>query len=152
MGSVLDGEAMFGAVLEVDAVDRFVSALAWHADGACVDHPDLAPDAWFPRRGESAAAAQDVCRRCLVRVECAAYALADQVEHGVWGSTTPRQRRRAQALGLTVEELFAEIDRPPAAATTQGASRCDRCGGALSRSDQAGAHAKCWACRPALAS
>lgn len=151
MGSVLDGETMFGDVLEVDAVDRFVSALAWHADGACVDHPDLAPDAWFPRRGESAAAAQEVCRRCLVRVECAAYALAERVEHGIWGATTQRQRRRAHAAGLTVDELLAEVDRSPSPPLEE-APRCDCCVGILSKSDRAGGHATCWACRPALAS
>jgi WhiB family transcriptional regulator, redox-sensing transcriptional regulator len=37
--------------------------------------------------------ARDFCRTCPVRTECLAHALDHQVEFGVWGGMTERQRR-----------------------------------------------------------
>lgn len=63
----------------------------WHADAACVEHPELS---WFPETGETdvAAAAKAVCARCLCREECLDYAMADASLVGVWGETTTSQR------------------------------------------------------------
>lgn len=69
---------------------------AWHADGACHEHPDLS---WFAATDQAEAVA--VCRRCLVRDECVSLAL-EHHEQGVWGGTTDRERvaiRRARQRG-----------------------------------------------------
>lgn len=50
------------------------------------------PDELFVRGAEQRRAAA-VCRRCPVIVECAADALDNRVEFGVWGGMTERQRR-----------------------------------------------------------
>ncbi len=63
---------------------------AWQADGACLEHPELT---WFPGRGEDSEPAKVVCRGCLVRAECLAYALADRDLLGVWGATSDAQRK-----------------------------------------------------------
>jgi WhiB family redox-sensing transcriptional regulator len=47
--------------------------------------------------------AKTVCARCHVSAECLAYALQNDEMHGVWGGTTPEQRKRfrgAQRRGL----------------------------------------------------
>jgi WhiB family redox-sensing transcriptional regulator len=31
---------------------------------------------------------------CTVRLECLEYALANRIEHGVWGGASERERRR----------------------------------------------------------
>jgi WhiB family redox-sensing transcriptional regulator len=62
------------------------------------------PDAWFPDKGGSTAAARRICRACPVRVPCLDYALSGAdtwggISTGIWGGTTPRQRavlRRAR--------------------------------------------------------
>ncbi|MFJ8391007.1 WhiB family transcriptional regulator [Streptomyces sp. NPDC094438] len=35
-----------------------------------------------------------LCQRCAVRTECLAYALDERIEHGVFGGTTARWRRK----------------------------------------------------------
>lgn len=62
---------------------------AWHADGACHEHPDVT---WFPARGESTEPAKAVCRDCLVRSECLIFAI-DHDEQGIWGGTSAQERR-----------------------------------------------------------
>jgi WhiB family redox-sensing transcriptional regulator len=40
--------------------------------------------------------ARKICAQCNVSAQCLEYALANQVEHGVWGGTSERERRRLQ--------------------------------------------------------
>jgi WhiB family transcriptional regulator, redox-sensing transcriptional regulator len=63
---------------------------AWHAEALCAQSD---PDAWFPDY-HPAAAVLRVCAACPVRPECLGQALADREMHGVWGGTTPAQRRQ----------------------------------------------------------
>lgn len=53
---------------------------------------------FFPGQGESVDEARAVCSGCVVRSECAAYALDSGQRFGIWGGTTERDRRRARAL------------------------------------------------------
>lgn len=50
-------------------------------------------DTFFVDRGEQVWEAKLVCFRCGIRPECLAYALANNIEEGIWGGTTPRVRR-----------------------------------------------------------
>ena len=69
---------------------------AWQHRGACRDrdssqffHPDGERGA---SRGRRELAAKQVCRRCPVRAQCAAYALATREPYGVWGGFTEHER------------------------------------------------------------
>jgi len=53
------------------------------------------PEAFFPEKGGSTRQAKIICRRCEVRQECLAYALAAGEQYGVWGGLSDRERRRA---------------------------------------------------------
>lgn len=68
---------------------------SWERDALCFD--SAYPDAWFPRlkRGEllAAEAAIRVCGTCPVKVVCGAKALAERIEHGVWGGINESERR-----------------------------------------------------------
>lgn len=44
-------------------------------------------------RGAAQRKAAKICRHCPVRNECAADALDNQIEYGVWGGLTERERR-----------------------------------------------------------
>lgn len=72
-----------------------VARPAWHAEAACVDEP---LDVFFPTRGASLARARAICATCPVRAQCLDEALEfDRSRYelpGVWGGTSPRQRRQ----------------------------------------------------------
>lgn len=67
-----------------------------------LDVPDLAggncaeadPEEWFPEKGGSSADAIRICHRCPILDECLAYALASDERFGIWGGTTPTERKR----------------------------------------------------------
>ena len=72
----------------------------WVALAKCRDHPEA--DLWFPttsdgRPGNAHAdlnRAKRICAVCPVRIECLEYALEAGEQHGVWGGTSERERRR----------------------------------------------------------
>lgn len=61
----------------------------WAPSAACKDQT---PDALFVRGAEQNKA-KLVCKGCPVRTECLAEALDNQIEWGVWGGMTERERR-----------------------------------------------------------
>lgn len=63
----------------------------WMAIGLCNDKP---PELFFPSDGVGVEAAKRVCERCPSKDPCLEYALANRIDHGVWGATSERQRRR----------------------------------------------------------
>lgn len=63
----------------------------WSVSALCAQTD---PDAFFPEKGGSTAAAKRVCRSCLVRSECLEYALENDERFGVWGGLSERERRR----------------------------------------------------------
>lgn len=71
----------------------------WTREARCRDED---PEVFFPI-GEFARArlaleeARRICMQCTVVIECLGLALATGSEHGVWGATTPDERRRMAA-------------------------------------------------------
>lgn len=65
----------------------------WMNSGLCAE-PSYDTATFFPNRGQRPDAALEVCRRCKVTDECLEYALADRTLDGIWGATTPDDRRR----------------------------------------------------------
>ena len=63
----------------------------WMANGNCQVEP---PSTFFPSDGVGVIVAQQICADCAVKERCLEYALANRIEHGVWGGTSERQRRR----------------------------------------------------------
>lgn len=61
----------------------------WSARAAC---RTTDPDALFVQ-GAAQNRAKALCSGCVVRTECLADALDNQVEFGVWGGMTERERR-----------------------------------------------------------
>lgn len=64
---------------------------SWMAQGACRNHP---PSAFFPSDGVGVDRARKICATCSVQSPCLEYALAQRIDHGVWGGTSERERRR----------------------------------------------------------
>ena len=63
----------------------------WMANGNCA-HRD--PSTFFPSDGVGVDVARKICADCPVQGPCLEYALANRIDHGVWGGTSERQRRR----------------------------------------------------------
>jgi WhiB family transcriptional regulator, redox-sensing transcriptional regulator len=63
---------------------------AWRTRGVC---QSVDPETFFPAPSEPADAAVALCRTCDVQGACLAWALDVGDCHGVWGGTTPRERR-----------------------------------------------------------
>jgi WhiB family redox-sensing transcriptional regulator len=73
---------------------------AWTADAGCREHREL-EFVLLPRGVDPADVkrCRAVCRGCLVRKECLAYAMSDASLTGIWGGTTDRERRRLRTAG-----------------------------------------------------
>jgi len=63
---------------------------AWRTRGLC---QSVDPETFFPAPSEPADTAVALCRTCEVQGSCLAWALDVGDCHGVWGATTPRERR-----------------------------------------------------------
>jgi WhiB family redox-sensing transcriptional regulator len=79
-----NGDAAVGA----DGPDE-----GWRVRAGC---RGLDPGLFFPEdeEGPGAERAQEVCATCPVREQCLQTALATKEAYGIWGGTTPRDRRR----------------------------------------------------------
>lgn len=63
----------------------------WMARGKCKDVP---PDVFFPSDGVGVEIARRICADCPVKAPCLEYAMEQHIDHGVWGGTSERERRR----------------------------------------------------------
>jgi WhiB family redox-sensing transcriptional regulator len=63
----------------------------WMARGKC---RETDPTVFFPSDGIGVQVARRICDECPVKAPCLEYALANRVDHGVWGGTSERERRR----------------------------------------------------------
>jgi WhiB family redox-sensing transcriptional regulator len=63
----------------------------WMAQGNCAERP---PELFFPSDGVGVELAKRICSTCDVQDMCLEYALHNRIDHGVWGGTSERQRRR----------------------------------------------------------
>ena len=70
----------------------------WRESSLCAQTD---PDVFFPPPGgRGGEPARRICRRCPVQTECLETALAKpqhEDEYGVWGGTSPRERRALRA-------------------------------------------------------
>ncbi len=64
---------------------------AWMAEGNCRIHP---PSVFFPSDGVGVDRARRICASCPSIEPCLEYALEHRIDHGVWGGTSERERRR----------------------------------------------------------
>ena len=63
----------------------------WMAKGKCAELP---PETFFPSDGVGVQVARRICAECSQQAPCLEYALRNRIDHGVWGGTSERERRR----------------------------------------------------------
>jgi WhiB family redox-sensing transcriptional regulator len=78
-----------GGIIEATGFE--LEPTPWAARAACAGSNS---DVFFPNRGEPAGPAKTICAGCAVQPECLDYALRWNVECGVWGGLTKRERDR----------------------------------------------------------
>lgn len=66
---------------------------SWQIQANCMG---VDPDLFFPERGSSTREAKEVCRGCVVRVDCLEFAIANGEKFGIWGGMSERERRRVR--------------------------------------------------------
>jgi WhiB family redox-sensing transcriptional regulator len=64
---------------------------SWMQAGLCRHAP---PTTFFPSDGVGVEVARRICAACPVQEQCLEYALVERIDHGVWGGTSERERRR----------------------------------------------------------
>jgi WhiB family redox-sensing transcriptional regulator len=84
---------------------------AWTRQALCAGHPDRG--AWFPENPQDAKRAKAVCRACPVAAECLAFALKTGQNEGIWGGTTPYERRRLRRAGLSAAPPAVSVALTP---------------------------------------
>ena len=80
--------------------------ITWMQTGHCNEEP---ADVFFPSDGVGVEKAKRVCEGCPVQERCLEYALKNKVDHGVWGGTSERQRRRILKARRQARKVAAEI-------------------------------------------
>jgi WhiB family redox-sensing transcriptional regulator len=75
-------------VQAVSIADLVPERPKWMLRARCINEP---ADTFFPERGDITTTARRICSVCPVRAECLAYGMREN--HGIWGGTTPRERR-----------------------------------------------------------
>lgn len=81
------------------------------------------PDAFFVDRGGSPLPAIRVCDSCPVRLDCLTNAIRDGEAQGIWGGTTPRQRR---AIATQLQALTSKKKKSLSHNTTAARARNDK--------------------------
>ena len=63
----------------------------WMSHGNCAQRD---PSMFFPSDGVGVEIARKACEGCPVKTQCLEYAIAERIDHGVWGGCSERERRR----------------------------------------------------------
>jgi WhiB family redox-sensing transcriptional regulator len=106
---------MSRALQPVLPVTSGARSLSWMSRGAC---RQADPELFFPiaaatgPAARQAEAAKAVCGRCDVRANCLSYAL-EAMPEGIWGATTPQERRAARGASLRRARYAASRPVPP---------------------------------------
>lgn len=75
----------------VEPTETMPEGMEWMLAAKC---RGVTPGEFFPSDGSGVERAMRVCDGCPVKTDCLEYALENRIEHGVWGGTSERERRR----------------------------------------------------------
>lgn len=70
---------------------RSVLREPWMSEALCAE---TAPEMFFPEKGASLAAAKRLCAACDVRERCLEYALANNLQDGIYAGLSPKERAK----------------------------------------------------------
>lgn len=76
-----------------EVVQQHIEDGTWQTISNCRNKD---PNLFFPNNDKGVRLAQSICRSCVVQEHCLEYALSEQIDHGVWGGASEKDRRRLQ--------------------------------------------------------
>lgn len=96
----------------IESIEPFMHLLAeiaisepmprsWVQLALCRNKPHVS---FFPERGETLDPARLTCAECPVRQQCLDHALKHDIQHGIWGGMSARERKRIGASDATGRE------------------------------------------------
>lgn len=94
-------------------MSKEIGGIDWMEVGLCKKYP---PEMFFPSDSVGVDRAKRVCEPCPVINECLEFALENREDHGVWGGTSERERRRIlkrRRLALAIEPkgtIYNKVD------------------------------------------
>jgi WhiB family redox-sensing transcriptional regulator len=87
----MGNRSRLSTVERASLVDGGAMNTEWMAEGNCAHE---SPALFFPSDGVGVEVARRICADCPVKAVCLEYALANRIDHGVWGGSSERERRR----------------------------------------------------------
>ena len=66
----------------------------WTRKALCAE---VDPEIFFPDKGERTAHVKQICKACIVKVECLEYSIQNNERFGVCGGLTEHDRRKVRA-------------------------------------------------------
>jgi WhiB family redox-sensing transcriptional regulator len=75
-------------------LEDLVADTQWMEAGVC---SQVDPELFFPAKGDPTRPAKSICAGCPIRQRCLDYALDNEIQWGIWGGMTLRERRRYAA-------------------------------------------------------
>lgn len=99
---------------------------AWRASALCaqVDVGEL----FYPERGQPTHEAKAVCAACPVRAECLQHAIDTGETYGIWGGTSPLERRKLRPTTVPCRRCGTTIPRSGSRAYCEACARIRRSG------------------------
>jgi WhiB family redox-sensing transcriptional regulator len=94
----LSDDALIGTVF----IKQQEKGAPWQLNAMCAQ---TNPSVFFPEKGSSTNVAKKICFLCPVEKQCLNYAINSGVEAGVWGGTSPTERRRIIEMRESNSEL-----------------------------------------------
>jgi WhiB family redox-sensing transcriptional regulator len=73
------------------ALAGMLTGQQWRDEALCLQTD---AEIFFPAKGASTQPAKRLCQRCPVRLDCLEHAIQRRENDGVWGGTSPRERRQ----------------------------------------------------------
>lgn len=70
----------------------------WMDDASCAQ---IAPDDWFPEKGELSKEVRRICAACPVRLQCLEYALRNEEQFGIWGGHSAVELRKLRKVRIS---------------------------------------------------
>jgi WhiB family transcriptional regulator, redox-sensing transcriptional regulator len=76
-------------------LESLLARESWKEEANCLG---ANPTLFFPDNNDTSTAAEAklVCAGCVVRLQCAEYAVDNRINHGIWGGMNTRQLRAAR--------------------------------------------------------
>lgn len=77
----------------------------WMDDAACAE---IGFEPFFPEHGHPAPKAKRICATCPVIDQCLDYAVRNQINDGIWGGTSPKERIALRNQGSSKATMVKE--------------------------------------------